>query len=93
MIFEKESYNIYIQRIEALTLHLHHIKYSLRDTITFINSIKDCTPNTQFKTLQQLTLSAIIDTHVGGLNLTNQKVDRVIDLVCCQAPHVDPTTE
>jgi hypothetical protein len=38
-------------------------------------------------------LSAIIDKHVADLNLTNQKVDRVIDLVLCQAPHVDPTSE
>jgi hypothetical protein len=38
-------------------------------------------------------LSALIDKHVQDLNLTNQKVDRAIDLVLCQAPHVDPTSE
>ena len=27
------------------------------------------------------------------LNLTNHKVDRIINLILCQAPHVDPTTE
>jgi hypothetical protein len=93
MKFEQESYHIYIQRIEALTLQLQDIKSSLKDTISFINQVKERTPNTHFQTLQQLTLSAIIDKHVADLNLTNQKVDRVIDLVLCQAPHVDPTSE
>ena len=93
MEFENESYHIYIQRIEALTLQLQDIKSSLKDTISFITQIKERTPNTHFQTLQQLSLSAIIDQHVQDLHLTNQKVDRVIDLVLCQAPHLDPTSE
>ena len=93
MKFEDESYLIYIQRIEALTLQLQDIKTSLKDTISFINQVKERTPDTHFETLQQLSLSAIIDKHVADLDLTNQKVDRVIDLVLCQAPHLDPTSE
>jgi hypothetical protein len=77
MKFEQESYHIYIQRIEALTLQLQDIKYSLRDTISFINKIKERTPDTHFETLQQLTLSALIDKHVQDLALTNQKLNRV----------------
>ena len=92
MKFEQESYHIYIQRIEALTLQLQDIKYSLRDTISFINKIKERTPDTHFETLQQLTLSALIDKYVQDLTITDQKVDRAIDLVLCQVPHVDPTS-
>ena len=71
MSFENESYHIYIQRIEALTLQLQDINHSLRDTINFIDSVKDRTLNTRFKTLQQLTLSTIINKHVSDLNLIN----------------------
>ena len=93
MSFEQESYAIYIQRIEVLTLQLQDIKHSIKHIISFINCINERTPNTHFKTLQQLTLSALFDKHVQDLNLTNHKIDRAISLILCQAPHVDPTTE
>ena len=38
-------------------------------------------------------MSTIIGKYVGDLNLTNQKVDMAIDIILCQVPHIDPTTE
>ena len=77
---------------EFIKMMLNHGGSYLELATHKINPIKDCTPNTHFKTFQQLTLSAIIDKHVGDLNITNQKADRFIDIVLCQAPHVDPIT-
>ena len=89
MSFENESYHIYIQRIKAIYLQLQDINPIIKATINFIDTIKDHTPITHFKTLQQLTLTHIIEQHIQDLSLTNQKVDMALDILLCQAPRID----
>ena len=90
MIAERSSYLVYIQRIEALTLQLQDIKSDLRESVAFISHIKDIIPVIGLPSLQQLSLSTIIDHHSGDLLLIREKIDRTVDLVLCQAPHLDP---
>ena len=93
MIAERSSYLVYIQRIEALTLQLQGIESDLKESANFITYINDIIPVIGLPSLQQLSLSTIIDHHLEDLLLIREKINRTIDLVLCQAPHLDPRTQ
>ena len=83
MIAERSSYLVYIQRIEALTLQLQDIKSDLRESVAFIAHIKDIIPVIGLPSLQQLSLSTVINHHSEDLLLVREKINRTIDLVLC----------
>ena len=89
MIAERSSYFIYMQRIEELTFQLQDINTNL-ETVDFIAHIKKIIPTSCLPSLQQLSLSTIVDHHFSDLYLIREKINRTIDLVLCQAPHLDP---
>ena len=92
MIAERSRYLVYTQRIEALTLQLPDIKSDLKGTLDFITSIKDIIPVISLPSLQQLSLNTVIDQHSEDLLLIREKMNRTIDLVLYQVPHLDPRT-
>ena len=90
MIAESSIYLVYIQRIEALTLQLQDIKSDLKETVDLIAHISDITPDIGLPSLQQITLNIIIKHHSEDLLVIREKINRTIDLVLYQVPHLDP---
>jgi hypothetical protein len=83
MIAERSSYLVYIQRIEALTFQLQNIKSDLKESVDFIAHINDIIPVIGLPSLQQLSLSMVIDHHSGDLLLIMEKINRITNLVLC----------
>ena len=92
MIAESSIYLVYIQRIEALTLQLQDIKSDIKETVDVIAHIKDITPDICLPSLQQLMLNTIIRHHSEDLLVIREKINRTIDLILYQVPHLDPRT-
>ena len=92
MIAESSIYLVYIQRIEALTLQLQDIKSDLKETVDLIAHISDITPDVGLPSLQQITLNIIIKHHSEDVLVIREKINRTIDLVLYQVPHLDPCT-
>ena len=93
MICERASYEVYIQRIEAIILQLQDIKQDIKKTVNYITKLKDLAPGTNIPYLQELMRTELFKNHTQDLLETREKVNMTIDLVLCQAPHLDPRTE
>ena len=93
MIYERASYKVYIQRIEAITLQLQDIKQDPKKAVGYTTKLKDLVPGTNVPSLQVLTITELFKNHNQYLLEIREKLNRTTDVVLCQAPHLDPRTK
>ena len=83
IICERASYEVYIQRIEAITLQLQDIKQDLKAAVDYTTKLKDFVPGTNVTSLQFLTLTELLKNHNQDIRVIKEKLNRTIDLVLC----------
>ena len=93
MIGERTSYKIYIQHIDAITLQLQDTKQDIKKAMNYIKKLKDLAPGTNIPSLQELTLTELFKNHIQDLIETREKINRTINIVLCQVPHLDMRTD